>query len=457
MTLTLKDLPMPPTSGLLGHISFLKQSNIHKQLLDWSQSYGATYRLQLGLKDALVISNKETIQKILKDRPDGFRRLSVVENRFDEIGMNGVFSSEGEKWRQNRKLSDAIFLPKHIKNFTPILVKITQRLHERFSSLAASKEPVDLLKEFRRYTVDVTTNLAFGEDINSLGLSQTQLEKSLELVFPMLNQRCQKPFPFWRYFKTKADKKFEAAIGFITQQIQAFIEHQKKILRQSPDLMKQPQNMLQIMIVAQQEHADISDKDIIANALTMLIAGEDTTANTLTWMACLIAERQDTTLRLRDELKSADFKIEDSAIKLRLPFLNAIAFETMRLKPVAQKMYVEPITDHIIEDMKIPAGTPIFILLNACAFDENTFQTPQEFDPMRWYGDDANTTSQILPFGAGSRMCPGRSLALTEIKLAFATLISKFETTPLQPTDSVEEHFAFTMSPDTFFCRLAAL
>ena len=445
---------MPPVSGLLGHVSLLNKPDIHKKLVNWSNTYGKLYRIKLGLKDVLVVSDRTTIQSILKQRPEVFRRSSLIEDRFEEAGINGVFSSEGEYWRQNRQLSESIFVPDNIKNFAPILIKVTSRLHKRFIYLSGTQENVDLLKEFKRYTVDITTNLAFGEDLNTLNLSECKLEQSLALIFPMINQRCVSPIAIWRYVKTDADKKFDSAISYIKSELQKFIEHQSLLINQTPSLKSSPQNMLQIMLIAQKHDPSISDEMIMANAVTMLLAGEDTTANTLTWMVNLISDRPLVKQKLLNEIHALDFKISPEILNQRFSYITAIALEAMRLKPVAPLLYVETKEKAVLDGITIKARTPMILTLNACSIDKNLFENPYEFEPERWLGENAHSPSEILPFGGGSRICPGRSLAMAEIKLAFATLLKDFDVIPQQPCAEVEEYFAFTLSPQTFFCKL---
>ncbi|RYV01485.1 cytochrome P450 [Shewanella sp. OPT22] len=452
--LSLKDLPMPPASGLLGHVSLLNKPDIHKKLVSWSKNYGDLYRIKLGLNNALVVCDRATIQEILKKRPSIFRRSSLIEDRFEEAGINGVFSSEGDNWVQNRQLSEAIFVPNHIQNFTPILMKITQRLHKRFLHLATTDADVDLLKEFKRYTVDITTNLAFGEDLNTLNLSESKLEQSLELIFPMINQRCLSPIPLWRYMKMPADRRFDSAINYIKEQVQKFIQHQKALLIQNPSLSQLPQNMLQMMLIAQQKNQDLSDEMIIANAVTMLLAGEDTTANTLTWMVHQISDRPLVKQKILNELTEIDFKTTPEILKQRFTYITAIALEAMRQKPVAPLLYIETNKNTVVQDVTVKAGTLLILALNACSNDKSVFERSFEFEPERWLGSHSNSTNEILPFGGGSRMCPGRSLAMTEIKLAFSTLMKDFDVIPLQSSASVEEHFAFTLSPKTFMCKI---
>ncbi|MEZ8012036.1 MULTISPECIES: cytochrome P450 [Vibrio] len=450
----IEQLPMPPTSGVLGHVSYLKKSNVHQQMLCWIKEYGAHFRLKLGMKDVLVLSDAAQIKSVLKSRPDEFRRLKNIESVFDEIGLNGVFSAEEERWKHQRKLTEPMFQPSHLKHFHPQLSVIAERLGKHLEMLAESGEVVELVAEFKKYTVDVTSLLAFGEDFNSIEQTTVPLSKSLQNVFPVINQRCSSPIPLWRFFKTKKDKLFDTSLEDIGHFVYGCIEKQRARLVHEPALKDSPENMLQIMLLEQEQDSSLTDQDIVANAITLLLAGEDTTANTLAWMAFLVSGNRSSELALQDELDALGKRKVLEWPLPRTPYMTAVMYEAMRLKPVAPQLYLEPTRDTQIGDIEVKKGTPVFVMLHANGFDPDLFEDPTTFNPNRWVEKDGASFSNLQPFGGGARLCPGRSLAMMEIKLAFHTLFKEFSIEPQQAPETVVEQFAFTMSPVGFNVKI---
>ncbi|KHT41840.1 cytochrome P450 [Pectobacterium brasiliense] len=453
---SIKRLPMPPTRSILGHVDYLKRSDVHLQMLRWKAQYGRFYRLRLGLTSAIVIADAECIRTIMKSRPDEFRRISSIESVFQEAGLNGVFSSEGKRWEHQRRLTEPMFQPAHLKYFYPSLRKVTSRLSDRFAMLAETGETVVLVEEFKRYTVDITSLLAFGEDVNTLEQGENPLSQSLRRLFPMINARSGSLFPVWRYIRRERDKQFDASLSLIREYVDGFIYRQRKRLRLNPQLMEAPENMLQVMLAEQKKDGTLKDDDIVANAITLLLAGEDTTANTLAWMSFQLCSAPSIEECVFQECKEA----ADGAGALlpwplpRLPWLTAVMYESMRLKPVAPLLYIEPTKNTIIDDFLIKKGTPLLLMLNASGFDDALFQQPDDFVPERWLERGKASFSDLQPFGGGPRMCPGRSLALMEIKLGFHALCSGFRVEAQQPASDVTESFAFTMSPSGFRVKL---
>ncbi|MEI7367809.1 cytochrome P450 [Pectobacterium sp. 1950-15] len=453
---SIKRLPMPPTRGLLGHVDYLKRSDIHLQMLRWKAQYGRFYRLRLGLTPAIVIADAEWIRTIMKSRPDEFRRISSIESVFQEAGLNGVFSSEGTRWENQRRLTEPMFQPAHLKYFYPSLRKVTSRLSDRFTMLAETGETVALVEEFKRYTVDITSLLAFGEDVNTLEQGDNPLSQSLRRLFPVINERCDSPIPLWRYIKRERDKQFDASLSQIREYVDGFIYRQRKRIQLNPQLMEAPENMLQVMLAEQKKDEMLKDDDIVANAITLLIAGEDTTANTLAWMSFLLCSAPSVEESVFQECKEA----ADGAGGIlpwplpRMPWLTAAMYESMRLKPVAPLLYLEPTKNTVIDDFLIKKGTPLLLMLNASGFDDALFQQPYDFVPERWLERGKAAFSDLQPFGGGPRMCPGRSLALMEVKLGFHALCSGFRVEAQQPASAVTESFAFTVTPSGFRVKL---
>ncbi|WP_409161264.1 cytochrome P450 [Pectobacterium sp. B2J-2] len=453
---SIKRLPMPPTRSILGHVDCLKRSDVHLQMLRWKAQYGRFYRLRLGFTSAIVIADAECIRTIMKSRPDEFRRISSIESVFQEAGLNGVFSSEGKRWENQRRLTEPMFQPAHLKYFYPSLRKVTSRLSDRFTMLAETGETVALVEEFKRYTVDITSLLAFGEDVNTLEQGENPLSQSLRHLFPMINARSSSLFPLWRYLRRDQDKQFDASLSLIREYVDGFIYHQRKRIRLNPQLMKTPENMLQVMLAEQKKDGTLKDDDIVANAITLLLAGEDTTANTLAWMSFQLCSSPSVEECVFQECKEAT----DGAGAIlpwplpRLPWLTAVMYESMRLKPVAPLLYLEPTKNTIIDDFFIKKGTPVLLMLNASGFDDALFQQSDDFMPERWLERGKASFSDLQPFGGGPRMCPGRSLALMEIKLGFHALCSGFHVEAQQPASAVTESFAFTMSPSGFRVKL---
>lgn len=141
------------------------------------------------------------------------------------------------------------------------------------------------------------------------------------------------------------------------------------------------------------------------------------------------------------------------AMRCRL-HTEAVAQETMRLLPVAPLQGAEPIEDTLIGDVLVPKGTPIYLLAGRAAKMAAAFSEPRAFNPQRWLSGGHHASAghdphAFFPFGGGPRVCPGRHLALLEMKVVAAMLARNFEVTRPAGTLHPVEVFSFTMMPSS--------
>ena len=459
---TLSELPGPRGLPLLGNLLQLDLKQLHRVLERWCDEFGTLYTFKLGRKLVVVIAEPELIQNILRQRPKVYRRVGAIESVFTEMGITGVFSAEGENWKRQRRLTAHALDAGHLREFFPTLIKVTERLKNRWLKAAGKQAAVDVQQDLMRYTVDVTTNLAFGYDMNTLEKEGEVIQDHLERIFPMLNRRINAPFPYWRYLKLPADHALDKALLAVRKTIDGFIRHAKERLAQNPDLAAHPTNFLEAMLAARDEgDTAFTDQEIYGNVLTLLLAGEDTTANTLAWMIYLMTEHPEVQPRMRAE---ATPMVDNEGLLRqltdidRLPFIEAVTNETMRLKPVAPVLFFEPVEDVEIGGVRVPQKTALMLPTLHGPLQGTNFGAPEQFQPERWLGTAApsacpHNMKAFVPFGGGPRFCPGRQLAMVEIKTVMAMLCTMFEVTESESPGPVREVFSFTMMPENLRVR----
>lgn len=406
----------------------------------------------------VVVSDPGLNERILRARPEGFGRLPTVAPVFREMGVEGVFSAEGAAWRPQRRLAMQALAPRHLRGFYPVLVTIAERLRERWRRAVEAGVEIDLLDDLKRFTVDVTTLLTLGRDLDTLGRDEDVIQRHLEHLMPAFNRRLFALLPTWRWLPLPADRRLDRALKALHAWLAEVIAEARQRLVAHPQ--PEPANFLEAMLTARDERdRPFSDLEIAGNLLTMLLAGEDTTAYTLAWAVHHLCEAPAAVAALRAELDEA---LGPAAVPPTLEVANGLAWagaaanETMRLRPVAPLIGLEALRDTVVGDVRVPAGTGIYVLSRPPAVDARHFERADEFLPERWLGGlaGAHEPSAHIPFGSGPRLCPGRTLALLEMKVALATLYKSFEVERTAPAAAVEERFAFTMYPQGIALRL---
>jgi len=440
-------LPGPRGLPVVGNLLQIDTASLHLTAEKWSRKYGDYFRFRIGPRQIVALANPETIAAVLRERPDGFHRTERLSAIADDMGFSGVFSANGDAWRRQRPMVMASFDPGHIKTYFPALVKVTQRFARRWQRAAAAGETIDLQADLMRYTVDVTAGLAFGADINTLESDEDLIQAHLDKVFPSLFKRLMAPIPYWRWFR---DKKLDKHLEALHRAVAGFIAQARARMEANPKLRDEPTNLIEAMIAARDNPGSgLTDSDVAGNVLTMLLAGEDTTANTLAWMIYLLHRHPEALRRAQEEVSAVNLERYDQVAAL--PFVDACINETMRLKPVAPIIMLQPTRDTVVAGIEVPKKTLIMCLMRAGATDERRFPDANAFDPARWLaGASASSPKRVsMPFGAGPRLCPGRYLAILEMKMVMAMLLSSFDIESVTTPDGREakEHLAFTMAP----------
>jgi cytochrome P450 len=462
------DLPGPRGVPLLGNSLQLEVGRTHLQFEQWAREYGPAYRVRIGSRRLLVLGDHGVVAAVLRDRPDAFARTSRLEEIWTELGLPpGVFGANGESWKRQRRMVMHGFDPGHVKAYFPSLQRVAERLVQRWNRAADQALAIDLQADLMRYTVDTIAGLAFGAEVDTLGSDGDVIQQHLDQIFPALARRLFAPVAWWRIRRTRADRELERSIVAVKAAVDTFVAQARARLQADPARRQSPQNLLEAMIVAADEpDSGIDDRLVAGNVLTMLLAGEDTTANTLAWMIHLLWRHPAQLARAVDEVRRVVPAGSTPALEqlAQLDFVEACAHETMRLKPVAPILPLQATHDVTVGDVAVPRGVVVINLLRRDSVSELHLPHAATFDPGRWLAAGA-TAGQVaasvkrlsMPFGAGPRMCPGRYLALLEIKMAVATLLSRFDLLAVDTPDGQEarELLSFTMTPVGLTLRLA--
>ena len=464
------DLPGPKGLPLIGNMHQIDRPRIHLVLEKWAAEFGPLYRFRMGRESVAAVSDPKLCEQILRDRPRGFSRSSRLGRVFAELGVDGVFSAEGEAWRRQRQLAVHALAQRNLRQQYRHLTTVAARLKARWDRLAVTGETLDLNEEFKRFTVDATTLVAFDYDINTIEQDGDVIQRKLELIFPTFQRRLFAMVPLWRFVRSPKDRKFDRALADVRLWLGGLVAAARARLAEDPARGESPSNFLESMLVARDDNGEpFSDDVLFANLMTMLVAGEDTTAYSLAWAVHHLCDSPDSVEALRAEadevlgtavlgaavLRATDYPPDvDKANKLA--WAGAVSDETMRLRSVAPIMFVTALADTVVGDLRLPKGAQAVVLGRAGAIDAAHFDDPSAFRPRRWLGGASGThdARASIPFGSGPRICPGRSLALLEMKLMLSMLYKNFDVERVGAAADVHEVFSFTMMPGALKVRL---
>lgn len=456
---TMNDLRLPKGNFVVGNLLQFGADNKHQVVEAWVKECGNLFKISLLGKKFIVSADHEINEYILKNRPSKFKRFSKIKEVLDEMGIHGVFNAEGEAWGDQRKVIAEALNFKNTKGFFPILANKTNTLLKRWKKFETAHQTIDIQKEMMRYTVDITTVIAFGYDTNTLEKDNDVIQDHLEKIFPMINKRVVAPLPLWRFFKSKEDKVLDAALVEIQKTITTFIQQAKEKLQKNPALKESPSNFLEALLVQQELQGKFTDNELFGNVFTTLLAGEDTTSNSISWTLYYLTQHPDILAKIQEE---ADTVLGDDPLAMtyekmtELKWTEAAANEAIRLKPVSPMLYMEALEDVVINNFKIKKGQSVILQNKVPQTSEHNFFEAERFNPERWmlkcpFTHNANT---IKAFGAGPRYCPGKNLAIHEMVMAISMICKNFDISLAVDPSKIQERFAFTMFPENLILNI---
>ncbi|WP_437674070.1 cytochrome P450 [Sorangium sp. So ce131] len=460
----LSTLPGPRRLPLLGNLLEIRPTQLHLTLEGWSRTYGDLYTFWLGRTPVLVVSRIDLVQRLLRERPKEFRRWSPLQELIEELGFGGVFSAEGDSWARQRRLVMGAFTAGQLRESHGMISTITRRLRERWRASAARGAPVDARQDLARYTVDVTSAVAFGLDMNLIERGTDPLSHQLDTVFAGLNRRLMAPFPYWRHVKLPADRALDQAIVEVRRRMLDIIQTARAELDRDPARAAAPRSLLEAMLAARDADdpkVRLSDQEVLGNVLTLMLAGEDTTADTMAWMLHFMALRPDVQARMRAEVDAelGDTDLPESPeLAQRLRYIGAVAQETLRLKSAAPILFLEACADTALGPVQLGAGARMILLTRQVGLKEESFHDATSFLPERWLTPrpaDAgkHDPRAALAFGSGPRVCPGRALSLVESAMVGAMVARDLDVSLVDPGRPVKELLGFTMKPEGLVVR----
>jgi cytochrome P450 len=374
----------------------------------------------------------------LVSHPDLVRELLVVQAKAVEKGpallTAGILMGEGLLTLPNalhkprRRLVNPSFHHSRIAGYAEVMVAATDRLDRRWAALTPGTE-VDLAHEMSTLTLEIDGRALFGAELGASDDVYRRLERAMsgweKTLIPGGDKLLKLPLPVFKGMWA-AKEGLDAVV--------------KRLVHEAPGGDDVVSGLL----------ASLSEGEVRAEAMTLMLAGHETTANALTWCWHLLSKNPDQAARLRAEVRGTD----PTYAGLRdLPFATACIAETMRLYPPAWILEREVTEELVLDGYTIPKGAIVVASQYAVHRDPRWWRDAAAFDPTRWLTDEGRFDEDApgqprgawFPFGAGTRQCIGESFAWAEAVLVLARLARTWAPQTLREP---RLHAAVTLRPE---------
>ncbi|KAI9118271.1 hypothetical protein K1719_010603 [Acacia pycnantha] len=443
--------PGPSGLPLIGNLHQLPNSAPHRYLWRLSKQYGPLIFLRFGLKPTIVVSSAKIARQVMKTHDLVFasRPSLLGQQKMSYNGLDVAFAPYSDYWREVKKLCALhLFSTRRIHSFRPIREDEVLRTIRRLSQSASSHKVINFSETMMSFSGTLICKIAFGKgyelEDNKKGSERSRFHGLLNETQALWTEFYFTDYIPWlgwidriRGLHSRLDKTFKQLDMFYQQVIDDHMNPKNPQTDQK--------DVIDIFLQIMNDHStsvDLTVDNIKALLMNIFIAGTDTSAATLVWAMTSLMKNPRVMKKVRGEIRKLygekEF-ISEEDIE-RLPYLRAAVKETLRLFPPAPLLVPrESMEKCNIEGYEIQAKTLVFVNAWAIGRDPETWKDPEQFYPERFFDcsiDFKGHDFELIPFGAGRRICPGIQMGVITVELMLANLVHCFD---WELPDGIEE------------------
>lgn len=424
--------PSPPGLPVLGNTHQYTRDPF-RFLTALRDAYDGVVEVTIGRGPVYVVLDPTAVERVLVSAEDRFRKPDFQQDLLGPLIGQGLLTSEGDLWRAQRERIQPVFFGDRIQGYADLVSEVTDEVTDSW----AAGDRIDLEREMTALTLRVISRALFSTDITEDRLSR--LHSAMETVGDQFElDAAGAVAPAW--LPTPGDRDYEAAVAHLDGLVEDLIDTHRRA--ESP-----PDDLVTLLLEAQHDApGEVTDAQIRDEVMTMLLAGHDTTALTLTYAFHLLAENPTRRARLDRELEAVLGDREPTFADLRnLTYTGWVVSEAMRLYPPVYAIWRTPTQRVSLSGYDIPQESVVMLPQWALHRDARWFDDPETFRPERWI-DPQHPDYAYFPFGGGSRVCVGNRFALMEAKLVLASIARSWEIETV-PTGDLSLQASITAHP----------
>ncbi|MCI4671136.1 MAG: cytochrome P450 [Bacteroidia bacterium] len=393
-------------------------SDILKTFSSYQKRFGDTFMVNVAGRSVCITTNDKYVAHILVKNNRNYLKDRPTRIVGEFIG-NGILTSELPYWLRQRRLIQPAFHKAQIENLSQIMIDETEIF---LADMAKETGTTELHHAMIELTLNVVSRSLF-----STGVTQENLEAIYESVDALMHlavAKIRNPLQVLSYKLTGKIKEYDAHKRRMEKVVEDLIEERKKIGPQNRDLL----DMLLTSKDAETGES-LNDLQLREESLVLFLAGHETSANALTFTLYLLDKHPEVQAKAREE---ADKVMKDGKLKFEdlrnLPYITKVIKESLRLYPTAWVIGRDAKEDDNIEGLEVKAGQGITIFIYGLHRNPEYWERPDEFDPERFSPEKEKErpTYAYIPFGGGPRLCIGHQFAMTEMQIALAMILHKF-------------------------------
>ncbi len=428
----MKPIPGPTGHWLLGSASEFQADRLGF-LRRCQKAYGDLFAMRVATIRCVVVNDLGAIRRILIDDAAKYQKSRLTRDIFGRVMGNGLLVAEGNSHRRQRRLAQPAFDAKRLRAYGEVAVRHAEAAVSRWMDAST----IDVSAEMSRITMNVAAESLFGSaldaDTGRLAAAMDELQDAAGTLF---NSGFVAP----AWLPTRKNRMLRRATAVVDAVLDEVIAERRRNLIDRGDLLSM------LLMARDDDGAPMSAAQVRDEAVTLFLAGFETTANALTWVWYHLAKNPDVAARLEREVRSQPAPLAPDLEAL--PYVSMVLKESLRLSCPVWAFNRSPIVPESLGDHAIMPKDVVIISPYLLHRNDTIFPEPERFDPERFapHREAEIPRLSFLPFGAGQRVCIGARLAMLEAGLVIATIASRIRLT-LPEDHKVEPEVQLSIRP----------
>ncbi|XP_057542296.1 cytochrome P450 76AD1-like [Amaranthus tricolor] len=428
--------PGPKSIPIFGCI-FSLGDKPHRTFFELSKIYGPLIRVKLGSVTTIVISSASVAKEMFfNDQALSSRTIPDSVRACDHSKFSYAWIPISPKWRNLKKISVIQLLSnKRLDASQDLRLAMVKQLLAHVQDCSIKKLPIDIGKVSFTTTLNLLSNTIFSMELASYESSTSQELKNLvwNIMKEMGRPNYCDFFPILGYIDPFGVRRRMASHYSKLLNLFKEIIHKRIKIRSTNPLQAKPTNDILDILLNLHEENELSMDDLLHLLVDMFDAGTDTTANTLEWAMTELLKSPKIMIEVQNEIDNAlgsDYSIVQESDISKLPYFQAVIKETFRLHPpTAYLLPRKADADVKLCGYIVPKNSQVLVSLWAIGRDPKIWKNPEVFSPEKFLECDIDFKGQnfeLLPFGAGRRICPGIALSCRMLTLMMSNLLYKY-------------------------------
>jgi cytochrome P450 len=382
-----------------------------------ARTYGDIVPLNFAGWPSLLVSDMDAIEKILVKDHEHYIKTTLIFRHVTALFGTGLLTSEGRFWQRQRRLAAPAFAGRQLLSYDGDMVALTAGMLDRWRN----GQIMDVHPEMMALTLRIAAKTLFNSEVEQ---DIADIDHAVNDLVVELASRFKRPFLIPDYVPLPGHLRYRRAIRTVERVVFRMIAE-----RRANGVEGRNDFLSRLMAARDDDGNPMSDSQLRDEALTLLLAGHETTALTLSWSLYLLGQSRDADQRLAEEIEEVVGARPVTAADLpALKYTESVLLEAMRLYPPAWVVGRETTRTVELGGNSYPAGTSVFISPWVLHRDGRHFANPEAFMPERWLGNLARELPRFayMAFGGGPRICIGQRFAMIEAMLILATMVQRF-------------------------------